>query len=124
MSILPVSLFIIKYLKNGIKLNVSDIGYIEIEDVDKSTIEMSNICEYVHKLQNLYFALTGDACQPLLHLRNQQCRQLFTRLDTQFLEQCIKQEVCTVWMVCQQPIDVVVECPNIALHQVIAQILA
>ena len=49
-----------KHLKNGIKLNVSEIGYIEIEDIDRTTIEMSQICEYVHQLQNLYFALCGE----------------------------------------------------------------
>ena len=48
-----------KHIKNGMKLNVSDIGYVEIEDIDKTIIEMSNICEYVHEVQNLYFCLSG-----------------------------------------------------------------
>lgn len=48
-----------KHIKNGMKLNVSEIGYVEIEDIDKTIIEMSNICEYVHEVQNLYFCLSG-----------------------------------------------------------------
>lgn len=48
-----------KHIKNGIKLNISDIGYVEIEDIDRTVIELSQICEYIHQVQNLYFLLTG-----------------------------------------------------------------
>ena len=49
-----------KHIKNGIKLNISDIGYVEIEDIDRTVIELSQICEYIHQVQNLYFALCGE----------------------------------------------------------------
>lgn len=53
-----------KTIANDVKLCVSNIGYIEIEDMDDTIIELSNSvnsgCEYVHQLQNLYFALTGE----------------------------------------------------------------
>ena len=42
------------------KLNISDIGYVEIEDIDRTVIELSQICEYIHQVQNLYFALCGE----------------------------------------------------------------
>ena len=49
-----------KHIKNGMKLNISDIGYVEIEDIDRTVIELSQICEYIHQVQNLYFALCGE----------------------------------------------------------------
>ena len=48
-----------KHIKNGIKLSVSEIGYVEIEDIDGTVIELSQICEYIHQVQNLFFLLSG-----------------------------------------------------------------
>ena len=48
-----------KHIKNGMKLNVSEIGYVEIEDIDRTVVELSQICEYIHQVQNLYHILSG-----------------------------------------------------------------
>lgn len=42
------------------RLLVSTLGNVEIEKWDRTMINFSSICKYVHQLQNLYFALTGS----------------------------------------------------------------
>lgn len=42
------------------RLLISILGNIEIEKWDRTMIGFLSICEYVHKLQNLYFALVGE----------------------------------------------------------------
>ena len=42
------------------RLLVSILGNIEIDKFDRTMIGFISICEYVHQLQNLYFALTGE----------------------------------------------------------------
>ena len=42
------------------RLLVSTLGNIEIEKWDRTMIAFPDICKYVHQLQNLYFALTGN----------------------------------------------------------------
>ena len=41
-------------------LNVSTVGNVEIKSWDMLIISLGCVCEYVHQLQNLYFALTGN----------------------------------------------------------------
>ena len=41
-------------------LNVSTVGSVEIKSWDMLCISIGCVCEYVHQLQNLYFALTGN----------------------------------------------------------------
>lgn len=45
---------------NGKTLNVSINGAVEIENFNRDFIQFSDICDHVHQLQNLYFALTGS----------------------------------------------------------------
>jgi len=45
------------------RLLISILGNIEIEKWDRTMIGFLSICEYVHQLQNLYFALTGEELQ-------------------------------------------------------------
>ena len=42
------------------RLLVSILGNVEIEKWDRTMIGFFSICEYVHQLQNLYFALCGE----------------------------------------------------------------
>ena len=42
------------------RLLISTLGNIEIEKWDRTMIAFPDICKYVHQLQNLYFALTGE----------------------------------------------------------------
>ena len=42
------------------RLLISILGNVEIEKWDRTMINFLSICEYVHQLQNLYFALCGE----------------------------------------------------------------
>ena len=42
------------------RLLVSILGNVEIEKWDRTMIGFLSICQYVHQIQNLYFALCGE----------------------------------------------------------------
>lgn len=44
---------------NGNTLNVSVNGNVEVENFNREMVQLSDICENLHQLQNLYFSLAG-----------------------------------------------------------------
>ena len=42
------------------RLLVSILGNIEIEKWDRTMVNFLSICQYIHQLQNLYFAICGE----------------------------------------------------------------